>query len=148
MMQPQRPPLELIAFTIFCIAITAFTFAEMFSRALSDRMTPLLGGNPGGSYIFLIYASVVFWRRSFPAKALLNIRWFAFAILLIGVVFGVIDYQRSHGFVNDPSPYVRYDPRRPLFTILLPVAWALVLLSPRITSYLESSTVTDAARSR
>ena len=51
--------------------------------------------------------------------------------MAIGVAFGVVDFWMFHTLQSDSSPWLRYHPLRPLWTIALPLAWGVVLWKER-----------------
>jgi hypothetical protein len=51
--------------------------------------------------------------------------------MAIGVVWGVVDFRMFGALQSDSSPWLRYHPLRPLWTIVLPLAWAVLLWNER-----------------
>jgi hypothetical protein len=51
--------------------------------------------------------------------------------MAIGVVWGVVDFWMFGALQSDSSPWLRYHPLRPLWTIALPFAWGAVLWKER-----------------
>jgi hypothetical protein len=51
--------------------------------------------------------------------------------MAIGAVWGVVDFWMFGALQSDSSPWLRYHPLRPLWTIVMPLAWAVFLWRER-----------------
>jgi hypothetical protein len=68
---------------------------------------------------------------SIDANALRGYLTRACLTMAIGVGWGVVDFWMFGALQTDSSPWIRYQPLRPLWTIALPLAWAVLLWNER-----------------
>jgi len=70
---------------------------------------------------------------------------YAVALLLgLAVLFGAFDTFRhtlrpEAGTPDHGNPYLTYHPYRPVFTIVLPASWLLLLISPVMRKWIKTS---------
>jgi hypothetical protein len=137
------PPVELTALLVFSALVSAYDLLGLvdapFIEDLHRATVPYTGWLASFPYMFLLYSLVTIWRRNSPASALLGMRKYAILILLIAVGLGLAEGIRKDRLSSDPNPYLQHAPLRPLYTVVLPLAWAAALLSPRITRYISAA---------
>jgi hypothetical protein len=133
-------PLELNVFLIFSFVATVISLTiEIFcSRAFNLSIFPITGWSIHMPYIvtfYLMFNSMV--RTSKPWSTKIEAPYNNILFLLLYVGINVVSMLTWDGDDNG-NPYLIRSPWRPIWTIALPVFWAIILLSPRIKKYYES----------
>ena len=127
----REAPAELLAFLGFSIAVVALDFGiESFAPAFHEESLQYTGWV--GSMIYAsgaIICTAVFVKRTARSR-----------IILIGylgffAVWEAFNFLTSFGPNDSDNPYIRVSPYRPIWTVLIPLLWMLVLLSPRVKRY-------------
>ena len=132
-------PLLLRAYIAFALAATILSFSGFFAPHLNAAMMPFTGWSALSLYMFTLFFAI---SAIFTPK---RIQVYAVAALLgLAVIFGAFDtFSHTIGPVagrpDFGNPYLMYSPWRPLFTIMLPAAWALLLLSPMMRRWVKNS---------
>lgn len=132
-------PMELKVFFAFSI-ITVLTYLIVilfFSSILSESIKPIVGNN-----IFIPYLlTCSFIAESMAGKSFLhpNLRsnYTLIIFLLIYTAFKIYDFVAWNG-EDFGNPYLMKNEGQPVWTILIPAFWILVLLSPRIKKYYQN----------
>jgi hypothetical protein len=129
-------PLELSIFTVFCILVTLFILVSFFSKDLNVTTLPTTGGFIG-LFVYsvsLFSISKILFRRNIDDRPKLLLR--IVALLLIIIVYGFFTLPSSN--YNDfGNPYLKRSTLRPLWTIVLPTIWIMVLFSARIKKFCQ-----------
>jgi hypothetical protein len=128
----KKLPLDIIAFYLFAIAISVFSFYLRldFNKALKASLMPYTGHGFGRGYLFLILAisASLFSYSVSVARTLRNLRVFIIIIMLLDVYSGVEDWLTvtPEDYLN-PNPYLRYDALTPIYTIGISSFWVLLM---------------------
>jgi hypothetical protein len=122
----RRGRLVMGSFFLFALAVAVFDHWQRGLEALHEAIVPLTGWNGLSDYVPLAFfaARATFFpsRRSFG--------WVMFFLALSAVFGGMNCYRGMTTVLAGPelgNPYLIYDPRRPLVTVLPPVVWMAVL---------------------
>jgi hypothetical protein len=139
----KKLPLDIIAFYLFAIVISAFSFYLRldFNKELKASLMPYTGHGVGSGYLFLILAISVglFSYRVSIARTLRNLRVFIIIFMLLDVYSGVEDWwQVTPGDYLNPNPYLRYDASTPVYTVGVPLFWALLMTGMLMYHYFKN----------
>ena len=119
-------PAELFVLLFLSIAITLFSWTVLDFECWpsSSVLRQYWGASPAMTYTFCVIgaAMLLTYRKQRSRIALAT-------ILGIGAAWGLFVWFGS-GTAADPAR-----PFRPVWTVLLPLAWMVVLLSPRVKRY-------------
>lgn len=131
-------PFAVSAFAGFCalatlaeiLLLVSYHFQPEAAEALTRRIVPFVGWLPAMPYMFALYWAVLLrWRPSRFAHLA------ALAMLAFGPVIGTIDYLRHVGRENYGNPMLTVNAWQPLFTVVLPLLWCGLLLTPRVLEF-------------
>jgi hypothetical protein len=134
----RRAPLVLQAYLVFTIAYALLSIAAAFVRPLGNVITPFTGWTGGINYLFTLYFAAATAGTSQRKLVYIVIGFLGFFAL--GGVFELA------GHVVAPDP-VRMKPGnsalyfhelRPVVTIVLPLAWIMLLLSPGMRKWIKA----------
>lgn len=109
----------------------------LFAREqLYELIIPYTGWSPGIVY-FCILTMLTAVPKTFiktdanSLVSLLNIRYRTIFILGIYLIFGIFDwFESAPEYYIHKNPYLRYDPLRPIFAILVPTFWIIIIGVP------------------
>ncbi len=144
----RRIPVILQSYSVFAVVMTLANFSVFvrFAPQLYRSISPYLGGL-GMIYMFTFF--FVFAAISTPQRKLL----YAVVMLIgLGVLFGVMDLGRHLAMSTETfvaikdNPYLAYAPLRPVVTIVVPLAWVLLLLSPVMRKWMNSASVGNGVK--
>lgn len=129
-------PRQVRIFLAFSVAASVFELLSFVPALewLKEITVPFTGWVGAMPYIFTLGAwPSLFKRPGHPIdpKAL---RWYlttACLVLAIGAAFGIVDFLVFGNLRNETSPWLRYSPWRPLWTVCVPLAWCVVLWNQR-----------------
>ena len=138
-----RAPLILQAYVAFALVASAVFFSTFFP-AVSAAVIPYMGWSGLSFYLFTLYfalAAILTPQR----KAVYGV----VAILSVAVLFGAFEtfqhiWGAGAGRPDFGNPYLTYHPSRPVFTIVFPVAWLSLLISPVMRKWVNSPSSTLA----
>lgn len=127
----KRLPFPLVAYLAFVIVVTIVDLVTTFSgpKSIKYALVPITGWNMSTVYMFSIpFAASLCIQPSIKMRNALL--WF----LSLQIVFGLTDFFIPHddGFGN---PYLMVSPWRPVWTVLIPIIWFMILLSRRLKQF-------------
>jgi hypothetical protein len=139
---PSRAPLVVTAFAAFCVLATlsqvllllSYRFLPEAASSLSRRITPFLGWLPAMPYMSALYwALYLRWRPNF------FVHLAALTFLMLGAAFGAFDFLRHLGRENYGNPMLTVSAWQPLWTVVLPLLWCGLLLTPKVLVFRRRS---------
>jgi len=139
----KKAPLDIISFYLFAIAISVFSFYLNLdsNKNLKATLVPYTGWGFGIGYLFLIFAisSSLFTYRVSVTKTLRNLRVYIIIFMLINVYEGFQDWLSvtPEDYTN-PNPYLRYDTLTSIYTIAVPLFWALLMAGSLLWHYFQN----------
>lgn len=116
---------------IFSLVACAFHFGTFISRELREYLIQWIGW--GDLVINAVPAIFIVAYLSGASKRRSRLRWLPYvmaAFAIYGLIQYFIDVRRPQSF-TEANPYLRVHPWRPLSTVALPAAWALLIFVPR-----------------
>ncbi len=133
-------PLVLQVFSCFIVLGPLVSLGSLFVPRLNATMVPYTGWLGGFLYANALYFtfSLIFQgQRKLVYAVLIFMGLFAF--------FGVSDVARhlSGEYRDFKNPYLEFAPLRPMFTVALPVAWLMLLLSPSVRQWIHEKPVSQ-----
>ncbi len=128
-----RAPIILRAYIVFAILASLLAMSPIFSSSLFAVIVPYAGWSG-----FTVYMSTLV----IATKASLTRRrrvYSVVSLLVLGVVIEIIDTVRQSlvPFPDSGNPYLAYSPYRPFVTIVLPVMWMMLLMSPFMRKWIN-----------
>ncbi len=118
-------PLEMVLFLVFAVAVSVgeswLTF--LGPKQWREAAYPYTGGTGIMPYGFCIFFA---WQMIFKASDRPQVQRTIPLLLLLGASFGVFSYLMRPR-VNFHNPYLTVSPWQPLWTVALPLAWAVIL---------------------
>jgi hypothetical protein len=139
-----RAPLVVTAFAVFCVLATlaevllllAYHYLPEAASSLSGRIVPFVGWVPAMPYMFALYWALrLRWRPSRPAHLT------ALGMLALGAALGVIDFLGHLGRANYGNPMLTVSPWRPLWTVVVPLLWLGLLLTPQALRFRRGGSI-------
>ena len=130
-------PIELkifisFSFLVFILDIILDTIG---SKELKESIIPITGWSISSPYSTC--AMIGFLFVSGLTKNAFWIRNLLILMLTTSIIFGVISFIGSGGEYYSTNPYLRVSQWRPIWTMVIPAFWILVLFSPRIKKYCQ-----------
>lgn len=123
-------------FLVFSAAASALALT-IFVRGLewlSEATVPFTGWGVAMPYLFTLGS----WPRLFQGRnhvidirALRHYLTGACVLLVLATAFGIVDFYQFGDLRDETSPWLRYHPLRPLWTVVLPIVWCAVLWRER-----------------
>ena len=130
------PPV-LQAYIVFAVCYSAFSEIAMFSP-LAKWVVPLTSWHGGFLYLGGIYFAVAAATRNNRRKSIYGIQ----LLLALWTVFGCLEITRHVMWPKvsrwGGNPYLSFHDFRPMFTIVLPAAWALLFFSPGMRKWIST----------
>ena len=142
----KQAPLRLKMFIYFCIAVSLFSYLSLFilPKYIREAIIPITGWGIGDLYLFplIVVLGVMLRNRdSHPFSVFHGLHF----MLFIFILFGAYDfYSYTGGF--EGYPYLYHSPWRPFWTMGVPLIWMIVLLSPKVRSYLKFQSLGESER--
>jgi len=133
------PPV-LRAFAVFSlIVIAADSAIENFgSKHLGEVIVPFAGWAPDMPYMFsLFFAFSLMFSRNRIQRYVIDL------LLLLQIIYGLWQLSRIHG-ENFHNPYLTVSPWQPIWTVLIPLSWIVLLHSPPMNRFLQPSRLAQA----
>lgn len=132
----KEAPLELKVFALFCLIISFYGI--LIHPFLPPKFTELIIPYTGTSLTKGYPVCLVFIFGLFAGykKGVVNFQIACIAMLVMHVGFGIQDLliERSG---TESNPYLYHHPLRPIWTIIIPGIWAIILMSPRIRRFMN-----------
>ena len=105
----------------------SYRFQPEAAASLTRRIVPFVGWLPALPYMFALYWAVhLRWRPSLFAHLT------SISLLALGAAFGAFDFLRHFRRENYGNPMLTVSPWRPLWTVVLPLLWCGLLLTPKV----------------
>jgi len=117
---------EVAAFAAFSSVITLSSFWLTFAGPMrwQEAAAPYTGGSLAMPYMCSLYFA---WSAIFTPENTPKARLAPVAFLLFYAVFGAGEYLYLMHLPDFHNPYLSANPWQPVWTVALPVAWALVI---------------------
>ena len=127
-------PSMLLAYTGFAIVVTFadFILHTLASESFRSRLVPYTGWSASMFYGFTIFFAfaLIYQRRKRKIMRFGGIT----LQLLLSILFGAWQFFQRIGETFG-NPYLTSSPWRPVWTILIPCIWIVVLHSPRMNRF-------------
>ena len=135
--QSPNPPLVLWAYLWFMIAVLIFELCRMATGTVLSFTVPYTGWTIAFPYLFSVFFVFVTLRgpRLGKQAAIKTVR----ILLVFAIVIGVVDFILGFGGDDFDNPYLRVSPLRPIFTIVVPGAWLLLINGKSVSSYCSAA---------
>jgi hypothetical protein len=131
----QEPPLVVRLYCYFAITITVLSVLRVFAGSSMSVVVPYTGWAGGFRYSITIFFACLAVHSPKYAQAIRSVRWF----LVLFIVLGAGQFLWSFGGEDFDNPYLRVSAWRPVFTVLLPCIWFLLLRSRAVTEYIAAN---------
>jgi hypothetical protein len=134
--EPARIPPPVKIFLAFSAAAAGFQLT-IFIPALTwvhAATVPFTGWVGGAPYLFALGSWPQLFRGINYVVDVKTLRWYLMGscvTLLIFAAFGVVDFYEFGNLRDETSPWLRYHPWRPLWTIGIPLMWCALLWAER-----------------
>ena len=133
----RQSPLVLRAFFGFCVVASILSMSGFYSVRLNQALIPYVGWGGLGVYMFatIFVVGAIFSpvRRAIYGAALeLVVGACGSLIQALPHFFGGATAQNDFG-----NPYLMYNPLNPLFTVVMPLLWAILLFSPTMRHWVK-----------
>ena len=134
-----QAPLILRAYVVFALVASGLSLSGFYAPPLNAAIVPYTGWSSLGLYAFTLFFAIAAiltpQRKQVYAVA---------ALLGLFVLLGAFDTFRytlgpAAGRPDSGNPYLTYHPYRPIFTIVLPAFWLLLLISPIMRKWIKNS---------
>jgi hypothetical protein len=128
--QRVREAPEVAAFGVFSVVITVSNLWLTFAGPMQWReaLAPYIGGSLSMPYMFSLFFA---WSAIFAPKDDVRSRRAVMAapvgMLLLYAAFGAGEYLWLRHLPDFHNPYLSANPWQPVWTVALPLAWALVI---------------------
>jgi len=136
-------PSMLLAYTIFAVLVT---FADLILRPLAPEsfrsgLVPYTGWLASMFYMFTLWFAValIYQRRGRN-----RVRFGVTLQLLVSITFGACQLFQAPGEAYG-NPYLTVSPWRPVWTILIPFIWIIMLHTPRMNRFCRQTDAPHAA---
>ena len=139
----KKLPYDLILFFIFCMAISLFSFylnLDM-NKELKSTLMPYTGWGFGRGYMtaMLFILMGLMTAKGTTYKTLQVLRIVVIILMLLNIYNGIEDWLMitPEDYTN-PNPYLRYDALTPIYTIITPSFWSIVMLIAFVWTYFKN----------
>ena len=134
-------PLDIKLFFVFsCLITLASWYLELdANKSLRELTIPYTGWQFGMHYdfsVFFIPLGLLTFKK--PNNTIVFLRLFLVSGMLLQLIDGFQDWFSitPEDYIST-NPYLRYDKMRPIYTIILPLFWVLVIIGSLLNSYLK-----------
>jgi len=139
----KKLPYDIIVFFLFCMAISAFSFYLNLdiNKELKSTLMPYTGWGFGRGYmtamLFILIGLTA--AKGSTSRTLQFLRIFIILLMSVNIYDGVQDWLSitPEDYTN-PNPYLRYDTLTPIYTIITPSFWVVVMLTALVWNYFQS----------
>ena len=133
-----RAPLFLRAYIAFALTASVLSFSGWFAPHLNAAIIPYTGWSALSFYMFTLFFAI-----SAVLTPQRNQVYAVVALLGLAVTFSAFDtFLHTLGSLtgrpDSGNPYLTYSPWRPVFTMLLPATWLLLLVSPVMRQWIKN----------
>ena len=139
----KKLPYDIIVFFLFCMAISVFSFYLNLdiNKELKSTLMPYTGWGFGRGYMtaMLFILIGLMTAKGTTYKTLQVLRIFIIILMLLNTYNGIEDWLSitPEDYTN-PNPYVRYDALTPIYTIITPSFWVVVMLTAFVRNYFQN----------
>lgn len=139
----KKLPYDIIAFFLFAIAVSAFSFYLDLdvNKELKATLIPYTGWGFGNGYLFLVLfiPLAILSFKTTLTKTLRILRIMIILPMLLNAYHGFRDWLEvvPEDYTN-PNPYLRYDELTPIYTVATPVFWILLMATTLTWQALKS----------
>ena len=135
-----KTPIELIIFSLFSFSVFIFSIVvdNFCSNSFRESIIPYTGWNIDRAYSISWFFSFIIIFSSKKNNRLLMLYFGLIFQLFISIVFGFFDLHRING-ENFGNPYLIVSSFRPIWTIIVPAFWILILITPRIRRFCKGT---------
>ena len=139
----KKLPYDIIVFFLFCMAISMFSFYLNLdiNKELKNTLMPYTGWGFGRGYmtamVFILIGLMA--AKGSTGRTLQFLRIMFIIFMLISVYDGVQDWLSitPEDYTN-PNPYLRYNALTPIYTIITPSFWVVVMLTAFVWNYFQN----------
>lgn len=139
----KKLPYDIIVFFLFCMAISAFSFYLNLdiNKELKSTLMPYTGWGFGRGYmtamLFIMIGLTA--AKGSTSRTLQFLRILSIILMSVNIYDGVQDWLSitPEDYTN-PNPYLRYDTLTPIYTIITPSFWVLVMLAALVWNYFQN----------
>lgn len=130
-------PLELKLFYLFSFLVSLLSIVFIFlPHNFSDTIIPVTGWLPAMIYINAsIFATPLLFRRSNVRLKKVH-RLGVLGLLILSVIRGLMDMKYYNNVYVD-NPYLFISQWRPVWTIIIPLVWMVLLSFDRVTIFCQ-----------
>jgi hypothetical protein len=125
-------PAALAVFFGFSIVVTILDFWAHFiaDDSVYAPLVKYVGWSPGNLYMFsiIIGISLCLTRR-------LRTRNWLVGLLAFWALFNAIQFAFERHGSDFSNPYLAVSPYRPIWTVVVPLVWGALLMTPRVTKF-------------
>ncbi len=132
-------PLELKAFVVFTFVAAVFGFfvVDLLPKSVVETLIPVTGWVPFMSYAHPCMFVLMSLATKFYNGKFMRGHYIPILFLALNIYHGYVGMTLWQG-VEHSNPYLRVSEWRPVYAIVLPLCWIIVLLSPRVTKFYDS----------
>ena len=136
-------PSFLLAYSVFAVVVTFadWVVLPLASESVRSRLVPYTGWVASMFYAFtIVFAFALIYQRKKR-----NIVRFSITVqLLLSLAYGVFQFfQRTRQTFG--NPYLTISPWRPVWTILIPCLWIILLHAPSMNHFCRQTDEQDPA---
>lgn len=139
----KKLPYDLVVFFLFCMAISLFSFYLNLNinKELKSSLIPYTGWGFGRGYMtaMLFILIGLTSAKGSTSKTVQVLRILVILLMSVNAYDGVQDWLMitPEDYTN-PNPYLRYDALTPIYTIITPLFWIIVMLIAFVWNYFKS----------
>jgi hypothetical protein len=135
-------PSVLLVYVVFVVAVmlTDFVFLRLASESFRASLVPYTGWLVSGNYGFTAIFALALMFQQQNRRA---IRFSITFILVIQIAFAIYTQSQS-GRPNFANPYLTISPWRPVWTILVPSIWIILLHTPGMNRFCRKTASNDS----
>ncbi|MBK8954308.1 MAG: hypothetical protein IPM34_01970 [Saprospiraceae bacterium] len=132
-------PLELKFFAVFCVCVTVLSLVIqlLFPIRVEESIIPITGWNMGMVYGYCVIVTFGPMVTVHGINRKLAPQYSNILLLAVFIIIHLVDIATWSGGYED-NPYLFRSAWRPVWTVVLPGLWIIILLSPRIKNYYQS----------
>lgn len=137
----EMQPLDLkYLFWFSVVVVFLYLYLIIFaSNNLYEKTIPYLGWSP--QFIYLIIVSIILFQTPLQNEEsnsgnFKTIRYKVIALFVFYLIINFLDwYSKSPEYGSHSNPYLRYSVLRPIYTILIPLFWILIIGWPLLLHF-------------